>query len=94
MAMMTPKYLGKNTKFYPCRKNTAMPTGSHVLVYKVNKHLKAALKNKNNITYWEHRGIWKNTANLMCPDLVHLNKSGMEIYAKSARAAVGSDKRR
>lgn len=63
-------------------------------VYKVNKQLKAALKNKNNITYWEHRGMWKDTANLMCPDLVHLNKSGMEIYAKSVRAAVGSDKRR
>jgi hypothetical protein len=44
-----------------------MSTGSHVLVYKVNKQLKAALKNKNNITYWEHRGMWKNTANLMCP---------------------------
>lgn len=63
-------------------------------VYKVNKHLNADLKNKNNITYWEHRGMWKNTAHLMCPDLVHLNKSDMDIYVKSVRAAIGSDKRR
>ena len=28
---LTSKYLGKNTKFYPCRKNTAMSTGSHVI---------------------------------------------------------------
>ena len=69
-----------------------MSTGSHVLVYKVNKQLKAALKNKNNITYWEHRGMWKNTANLMCPNLVHLNKSGMEMYAKSVRARLAVTK--
>ena len=51
-------------------------------LFSVNKQLKAALKDRNNVTYWAHRGLWNKTASLMCPDLVHLNKVAWKFMQK------------
>ena len=39
----------------------------------VNNHLELELKFVNNITFWKHRGIWKNTRAIMSRDNVHFN---------------------
>ena len=62
-------------------------------VVEVNKTLRHNLQYRADITYWEHRGLWKNTPALLLRDKVHLNDEGMEKYAKSVRAAVGSESR-
>ncbi|CAG2215736.1 unnamed protein product [Mytilus edulis] len=59
-------------------------------VYIVNKELSHLVKERDNATFWHHRGLWKNTPDLLLKDKVHLNDEGMEIYARSVRAAVGS----
>lgn len=59
-------------------------------VYNVNNTLQRILCTRNDITYWSHRGLWKNTPDLLLNDLVHLNQEGLEIYARNVRAAVGS----
>ena len=51
-------------------------------VNKVNQHLAFLLKNLKNITFWEHRGLWSDTASLLLPDKVNLNDVGIEVYAK------------
>jgi len=51
-------------------------------VNKVNQHLASLLKNLTNITFWKHRGQWRDTASLLLPDKVHLNDVGMQVYAK------------
>ena len=61
----------------------------NVKVIAVNKHLVTMTKFQNNITYWKHRGVWKNTLSLLCRDKVHFNQDGMLLYAKNVRAAVG-----
>lgn len=62
-------------------------------VHKVNNDLHTILATRDCVTFWKHRGLWKNTPSLLLSDKVHLNNCGMEIYAKSVRAAVGSPKR-
>jgi len=57
-------------------------------VNKVNQHLASMLKNLKNITFWKHRALWRGTVSLLLPDKVHLNDVGMQVYAKSVRAAV------
>ena len=59
-------------------------------VVDVNKHLAVLSADRNDITYWRHRGLWKDTQRLLLQDKVHLNTEGMHIYAKCVRAAVGS----
>lgn len=44
--------------------------------------MKATLKDRNNVTYWAHRGLWNKTASLMCPYLVHLNKVAWKFIQK------------
>ena len=61
----------------------------NVKVRSVNKHLSAMTESCQNISYWKHRGIWKDTISLLCRDKVHFNEDGMLIYAKNIRAAVG-----
>lgn len=65
----------------------------NVKVIEANKQLTTLFKDRDNISFWKHRGLWKNTESLLT-DKVHLNDDGMQIYAKSIRAAVGSFKRR
>jgi len=52
-------------------------------VVDVNKHLAVSSADRNDITYWRHRGLWKDTQRLLLQDKVHLNAEGMHIYAKS-----------
>ena len=59
-------------------------------VVDVNKHLAVSSADRNDITYWRHRGLWKDTQRLLLQDKVHLNTESMHIYAKSVRATVGS----
>lgn len=51
----------------------------------------AMFKRQNNISFWKHRGLWKNIESLLT-EKVHINDVGKRIYAKSIRAAVGSIK--
>lgn len=63
----------------------------NVKVFEVNKQLAAMFKERDDISFWKHRGLWKNTESFLT---CNLNDDGMRIYAKSIRAAVGSFKRR
>lgn len=63
----------------------------NVKVMDVNKLLTAMFKERNNISFWKHRGLRKNIESLLT-DKVHLY-DGMWIYAKGIRAAVGSFKK-
>lgn len=67
--------------------------GYNVKVVDVNKHVEKMTSDKTNITFWHHRGLWKDTHEFLLKDKVHLNDEGMVIYAKSVRAAVGSPSR-
>lgn len=64
-------------------------------VCEVNNSIAKLLEGKPHITFWHHRGLWKNAHSLIGTDRVHLtDDEGMLIYAKSVRAAIGSFKRR
>ena len=64
-------------------------TDNNEKVIAVNKQLQTAVLNLHNVSYWKHRGIWKDTQSLLRHDKVHFNHDGMIIYAKNVRAAVG-----
>ena len=59
-------------------------------VYAVNAKLNTLVENNPNVSFWQHRGFWKNTQELMLKDGVHLNELGMKKYAKSVHVAIGS----
>ena len=61
----------------------------NIKVVAVNKQLVTMAKFHDKITYWKHRGVWKNTLSLLCRDKLHFNQDGMLIYAKNIRAAIG-----
>ena len=50
-------------------------------VVDVNKHLAVSSADCNDITYWRHRGLSKDTQMLLLQDNVHLNTESMHIYA-------------
>ena len=61
----------------------------NVKVRSVNSYLTTMVKTFQKISYWKHRGVWKDTLSLLCRDRVHFNQEGMLLYAKNIRAAVG-----
>ena len=78
IGQLLPRYSGKPEMNYNKK------------VVDVNKHLAVSSADRNDITYWRHRGLWKDTQRLLLQDKVHLNTESMHIYAKSVRATVGS----
>ena len=68
------------------------PPDYNVKVVEVNDHAKRMVARSsacNNISFWHHRGFWRDTGVLLDADGTHPNSTGMRKYARSVRAAIG-----
>ena len=71
------------------KRNTADYNDNIIYIYGKCK-INTLVENDPNVSFWHHRGFWKNTKELMMEDGVHLNAYGMKQYAKSIQVAIGS----
>lgn len=70
------------------------PSDYNQKVIEVNSELIRLCSQSCDVSFWHHRGFWKDTRLLIDRDGVHLNKRGLLKYAKSVRASIGISKAR
>ena len=56
-------------------------------VDRVNVELKTLCSENSGCFYWRHKGLKSGLPESLCPDLVHLNRTGMRKYIYSVRDA-------
>ena len=59
-----------------------------------NRVCKMAADSALNVTFWHHRGFFREPKSLIAGDGTHLNTHGMRKYARSVRAAIILAKKR
>ena len=70
------------------------PNDYNERVISLNDRLRVLCSQYHNISFWHHRGLWRDIKTMLDTDNTHLKPRYMPTYARSVKVAVGSHFRR